>query len=227
MPTFERPPERLAGMIDHTLLRADATPAAVEALCAEARRWRFASVCVNGSYVELAARELAGSGVKVCTVVGFPLGAMSSAAKAAEARDAVGRGADEVDMVLNVGRLKAGDDGYVRDDVAAVREAAAGRTLKVILETCLLTDEEKERACRICREAGADFVKTSTGFGPAGAQLADIALFRAHLSPREEIKAAGGIRTRDAMEAFLRAGCERLGASAAVSILAPEIDGQA
>lgn len=210
--------KKLAGMIDHTLLKADATPEAVRRLCAEARQWRFASVCVNGSYVELAARELAGSGVKVCTVVGFPLGAASSAAKAAEARDAVERGADEVDMVLNVGRLKAGDDAYVQDDVAAVRKAADGRTLKVILETCLLTDAEKERACRICREAGADFVKTSTGFSTGGATEADVALMRAAVGPDRGVKASGGIRTRSDAERMIAAGASRIGASASVAI---------
>lgn len=210
--------KKLAGMIDHTLLKADATPEAVRRLCAEARQWRFASVCVNGSYVELAARELAGSGVKVCTVVGFPLGAASSAAKAAEARDAVERGADEVDMVLNVGRLKAGDDAYVQDDVAAVRKAADGRTLKVILETCLLTDAEKERACRICREAGADFVKTSTGFSTGGATEADVALMRAAVGPDGGVKASGGIRTRSDAERMIAAGASRIGASASVAI---------
>lgn len=210
--------KKLAGMIDHTLLKADATPEAVRRLCAEARQWRFASVCVNGSYVELAARELADSGVKVCTVVGFPLGAASSAAKAAEARDAVERGADEVDMVLNVGRLKAGDDAYVRDDVAAVRKAADGRTLKVILETCLLTDAEKERACRICREAGADFVKTSTGFSTGGATEADVALMRAAVGPDGGVKASGGIRTRSDAERMIAAGASRIGASASVAI---------
>lgn len=210
--------KKLAGMIDHTLLKADATPEAVRRLCAEARQWRFASVCVNGSYVELAARELAGSGVKVCTVVGFPLGAASSAAKAAEARDAVERGADEVDMVLNVGRLKAGDDAYVRDDVAAVRKAADGRTLKVILETCLLTDAEKERACRICKEAGADFVKTSTGFSSGGATEADVALMRAAVGPDRGVKASGGIRTRSDAERMIAAGASRIGASASVAI---------
>lgn len=218
MPNFEVESEQLAGMIDHTLLKADATPDAVRALCAEARQWRFASVCVNGSYVELAARELAGRGVKVCTVVGFPLGAMSSEAKAAEARDAVGKGADEVDMVLNVGRLKAGDDDYVRDDVAAVREAAAGRTLKVILETCLLTDAEKERACRICREAGADFVKTSTGFSTGGATAEDVALMRAAVGPGMGVKASGGIRTRADAERMIAAGASRIGASASIAI---------
>lgn len=210
--------KKLAGMIDHTLLKADATPEAVRRLCAEARQWHFASVCVNGSYVELAAQELEGSGVKVCTVVGFPLGAASSAAKAAEARDAVERGADEVDMVLNVGRLKAGDDAYVRDDVAAVRKAADGRTLKVILETCLLTDAEKERACRICKEAGADFVKTSTGFSSGGATEADVALMRAAVGPDRGVKASGGIRTRSDAERMVAAGASRIGASASVAI---------
>lgn len=210
--------KKLAGMIDHTLLKADATPEAVRRLCAEARQWRFASVCVNGSYVELAAQELEGSGVKVCTVVGFPLGAASSAAKAAEARDAVERGADEVDMVLNVGRLKAGDDAYVRDDVAAVRKAADGRTLKVILETCLLTDAEKERACCICKEAGADFVKTSTGFSSGGATEADVALMRAAVGPDRGVKASGGIRTRSDAERMVAAGASRIGASASVAI---------
>lgn len=218
MPIFELDSQKLAGMIDHTLLRADATPEAIRTLCAEARQWRFASVCVNGSYVELAARELAGSGVKVCTVVGFPLGGMSSEAKAAEARDAVGRGADEVDMVLHVGRLKAGDDDYVRADIARVREAAGGRVLKVILETGLLTDAEKERACRLSWEAGADFVKTSTGFSRGGATAEDVALMRAAVGPKMGVKASGGIRTRAEAERMIAAGASRIGASASVAI---------
>lgn len=159
--------------------------------------------------------------------MGFPLGNASLAAKEEETRQALADGAAEIDMVIPIGARKNGETDAVTAEIRALKAIAGPHLLKVILETCYLTDEEKIAACRCADEGGADFVKTSTGFGPAGAQLADIALFRAHLSPRVKIKAAGGIRTRDAMEAFLRAGCERIGASAAVSILAPEIDGQA
>ena len=211
--------EQLASIIDHTILKADALPSDVEKLCAEAREWKFASVCVNSSYAELAAKSLAGSGVKICVVVGFPLGAMSTPAKAFEARDAVRAGAQEVDMVLHIGRLKAKDDNYVKNDIAEVKRALEGKAiLKVILENCLLTDEEKERACLLAKSAGADFVKTSTGFSAAGATAEDVALMRRVVGPELGVKASGGIRTRADAEAVIAAGATRIGASASVAI---------
>lgn len=211
--------------VDHTLLRADATWPDIRRLCEEALRYHTASVCIPSSFVRRAHEAF--PALTICTVVGFPLGNASLAAKEAETRQALADGAAEIDMVIPIGTLKNGETDTVTAEIRALKTIAGPHLLKVILETCYLTDEEKIAACRCADEGGADFVKTSTGFGPAGAQLADIALFRAHLSPRVKIKAAGGIRTRDAMEAFLRAGCDRIGASAAVSLLAPEIDRQA
>ena len=210
--------KNLASKIDHTILKADASPQAVTQLCAEAREWGFASVCVNTSYVELVAKELKGSGVKTCVVVGFPLGAMSTEGKAFEARDAVAKGADEVDMVLHVGRLKAGDDAYVERDIAAVKAAAGHATLKVILETCLLSDDEKKRACHLAKKAGADFVKTSTGFSTGGATVEDVALMRREVGPEMGVKASGGVRTRKDAEAMIAAGASRIGASSSKAI---------
>jgi deoxyribose-phosphate aldolase len=212
----------LAPYIDHTLLKPGATEAEIEKLCDEARRYRFASVCVNTSYTELCARLLAGSGVMVCSVVGFPLGAMSTEAKAFETRDAIRQGADEVDMVINVGRLKSGDYAYVCDDIRAVVRAAAGRTVKVILETALLTDDEKVAACVLAKAAGAHFVKTSTGFGPGGATTADIALMRRIVGDRMGVKASGGIRDCTTAIQMVESGANRIGASASVAIVRGE-----
>jgi len=208
----------LAKYIDHTLLKPDASEDAVRRLCAEAREFGFASVCVNGSFTELVARELKGSGVKTCVVVGFPLGAGTSAAKAFETADAVSRGAEEIDMVLSVGRLRFGETAAVREDIRAVVQAAEGALVKVILETCLLTDEQKELACRLAEEAGAHFVKTSTGFSTGGATVEDVALMRRVVGDRLGVKASGGIRTREDAERMIAAGASRIGASASVTI---------
>ena len=205
--------------VDHTLLKADSTPQQIRALCDEAVRFGTASVCVNGCYVPLAADCLKGTPVKVCAVIGFPLGAMSTAAKVFEARDAVAAGAGEIDMVINIGRLKAGDTAYVLEEIRAIKAAIGTRVLKVIIETCLLTEEEKITMCRQVTESGADFIKTSTGFSTGGATFDDVRLFAAHVGPGVQIKAAGGIRTREDMEEFLRLGATRLGTSSAVKIL--------
>ena len=208
----------LASYIDHTLLKPEATESQIRALCAEARQWRFASVCVNPRWAATAAEELRGSRVKVCTVIGFPLGASVSAVKEFEARRAVADGADELDMVVSVGDLKAGRDEYVRSDIAAVVRGAQGRTVKVIIEACLLTAEEKARACRLAAAAGADFVKTSTGFSKGGATVHDVALMRAVVGPDVGVKAAGGIHTRAEAEEMIAAGATRIGASAGAAI---------
>ena len=208
----------LASYIDHTLLKADATEAQITRLCEEAREHRFASVCVNPRWVALCAQLLAGSGVRVCTVIGFPLGASSSAIKAAETRQAVADGADELDMVISVGDLKAGNYEFVRTDIRGVVKAAEGRTVKVSIEACLLTDEEKSLACKLAMAAGADFVKTSTGFSTGGATVADVKLMRAAVGPNFGVKAAGGIRTRQDALAMIEAGANRIGASAGIAI---------
>lgn len=212
----------LAPYIDHTLLKPNATEDDIEKLCAEARQHKFASVCVNTSYVEQCARLLAGSGVKVCTVVGFPLGAMSSAAKAFETRDAVMHGADEIDMVINVGKLQSGNYAYVMDDIRAVVEAAGGRTVKVIIETSLLDDTQKVAACVLAKAAHADFVKTSTGFSGGGATVEDIALMRRVVGGEMGVKASGGIRDCDGARSMIAQGATRIGASASVNIVKGE-----
>lgn len=206
-------------IIDHTLLKADGTAAGVDQLCAEARAHGFASVCVNGLWVERAAQNLAGSGVKVCTVVGFPLGASTSGTKAFEAREAASRGADEIDMVLAIGAAKGGDWDAVLQDMAAVRAAVPGRVLKVILETCLLTDEEKVKACALALEAGCDFVKTSTGFSTGGATEADIAIMRATVGTRCGVKASGGVRDYVGALRMVLAGATRLGLSSSIAVV--------
>ena len=212
--------DEIAVCIDHTLLRPDATYAQVRQLCLEAAEHRFASVCINPSHVAAAAAMLRGTPVAVCTVIGFPLGATTSEAKAFEARQAVERGAREIDMVLNVGALKSGDVQVVEHDIRAVA-AACGKEalLKVILETALLTDAEKVQACAIAQWAGADFVKTSTGFGPGGATLQDIELMRHTVGDALGVKASGGIRDRDTALQMIAAGADRIGASASVKIL--------
>ena len=212
--------KNVAGMIDHTLLKADATEAQIAKLCQEAKEHGFASVCVNPGYVPEAAEALKGTDVRVCTVIGFPLGATSSEAKAAETADAIAKGAAEVDMVVNVGRIKSGNWDYVRSDIAAVVNAARGRALtKVIIETCLLTDDEKIRVCEIAKEAGADFVKTSTGFSTGGATAADIALMRKTVGPDMGVKASGGIHSTEEAIALIEAGASRIGASAGIAII--------
>jgi deoxyribose-phosphate aldolase len=205
--------------IDHTLLKPDSTKTQILQLCAEAREHDFASVCVNPCWIETCAEALKGSGVMVCTVIGFPLGAMSTAAKVFEAEDAVERGADEVDMVLNIGRLKDHDDVYVADEIRRIKQAVGAHTLKVIIETCLLSDEEKVRACADIEEGGADFVKTSTGFSSAGATVADVQLLKKTVGDRLKIKAAGGVRNRADFEAMIAAGADRIGTSHGTSLV--------
>jgi deoxyribose-phosphate aldolase len=211
----------IAALIDHTILKPEATRADVVKVCREAREYSFASVCVNPYWVPLVRAELAGSPVKVCTVVGFPLGATSTESKAAEAAVAVRDGAQEVDMVINVGALRSGDQDAVKADIRAVVKAAhtAGAIVKVILETALLDDTEKAVACMLAKEAGADFVKTSTGFGPSGATAHDIALMRRAVGSEMGVKASGGIRTLEDLEAMTAAGATRIGASASVKIV--------
>lgn len=211
----------IAHLIDHTLLKPDATPQQIRQLCQECLNYKFASACVNPVYVKLAADILQGSDSKVCTVIGFPLGATITEAKAFETEQVTWQGADEVDMVINIGALKAGDDATVYDDIAAVVKAAfAGDACcKVIIETALLTEEEKMRACQLAKEAGADFVKTSTGFSQSGATEADIRLMRRVVGTEMGIKAAGGIKTLADVERLLAAGATRIGASAGVSII--------
>lgn len=211
----------LAKYMDHTLLKPEATAADIDRIVAEARQFGTASVCVNPYWVARVAAGLAGSGVKTCTVIGFPLGATSTASKVAETRDATAHGAQEIDMVINIGELKSGNDNAVRSDISAVANAAheAGALLKVIIETCLLSDEEKRRACELSVAGGADFVKTSTGFSTGGATTADITLMRETVGPELGVKASGGIRTLEAAIAMIEAGATRLGISAAVSIL--------
>nr|WP_279663148.1 deoxyribose-phosphate aldolase [Ectobacillus ponti] len=210
-----------AKLIDHTLLKADTKKDAIVKLCQEAKQHHFASVCVNPTWVETAAQLLQGSDVKVCTVIGFPLGANTPETKAFEAQDAITKGATEVDMVINIGALKDGNDELVERDIRAVVEtAAAGRALvKVIIETSLLTDEEKVRACQLAVKAGADFVKTSTGFSTGGATVEDIALMRKTVGPDIGVKASGGVRDEAGMKAMVEAGATRIGTSSGVSLV--------
>jgi len=211
----------LAGMIDHTLLKPDATPDQIAQLCYEARKYNFAAVCINPTHVKLAAELLRGSPVAVCTVVGFPLGATPPEVKAYEAQKAIADGATEVDMVINIGALKAGDDDLVLRDIGMVVQTChAHRAIcKVIIEAALLTDEEKIRACKLAKQAGADYVKTSTGFGPGGATVHDVALMRQVVGPELGVKAAGGIRTFHDAKSMIEAGATRIGASAGVKIV--------
>lgn len=213
----------IAAMIDHTLLKADATKKQIETLCQEARDHKFFSVCVNPAWVSTAKELLNGSGVKICTVIGFPLGATTTETKAFETKNVIDLGADEVDMVIPIGALKDGNDQLVEQDIRAVVEAAKDRALtKVIIETSLLTDEEKKRACELAVKAGADFVKTSTGFSGGGATAEDIALMRQTVGPNIGVKASGGVRsTQDALS-LIEAGATRIGASASVAIIKGE-----
>lgn len=209
----------LASKIDHTLLKTDATEEAIISICKEAKEFHTASVCVNTCWTKVVKEELKDSGVKTCCVVGFPLGAMSTEAKAFEALQAVKDGAEEVDMVINIGRAKMHDWDFVRNDIEKVVAAAAGALVKVIIETCLLSDEEKKEACIAAKAAGADFVKTSTGFSTGGAEVADIKLMREVVGPEMGVKASGGIRTREKTLAMLEAGATRIGASATKAII--------
>lgn len=210
----------LAKCIDHTLLKTDARRADLERLVEEAKAYHFASVCVSPIWVSFAAHALQGSGVKTCTVIGFPQGATPSEVKAFETKRAIADGAEEVDMVIAVGKLKDGDDAYVKADIEAVVAAAKGKAVtKVIIETCLLTDEEKRRACLLAKEAGADFVKTSTGFSTGGATVADVKLMRESVGEDIGVKASGGVRSRADAEAMVAAGATRLGTSSGVKIV--------
>lgn len=205
--------------IDHTLLKPDATKEKIIQLCKEAKENDFASVCINPCWIRTAKKELAGTDVNVCTVIGFPLGAMTCEAKVFEAKDAIEKGADEVDMVINVGMLKDGDDAYVTNEIHAIKEAVGNHILKVIIEACLLTDAEKVRACKDAEAAGADFVKTSTGFSTGGATVADVRLMKETVGDRLKVKAAGGIHTKEEMNALIEAGAERIGASAGLALI--------
>ena len=212
--------QQLAGMIDHTILKANASEAEVRKVCEEALEYGFASVCINPANISLASEMLKGSKVKVCTVIGFPLGANTSAVKAFETDDAIKNGAQEVDMVINIGKLKDKDYEYVKNDIKAVVDASKGRALsKVIIETCLLTDEEKAKACELAKEAGADYVKTSTGFSTGGATPEDIKLMRETVGPEMGVKASGGVRTYEDAMAVLENGATRIGASASIAIV--------
>lgn len=209
----------IARMIDHTILKPEATEAEIMELCKEAVKYNFASVCVNPSMVAKAATILEGTPVKVCTVIGFPLGATTTEVKAFETEDAIKKGATEVDMVINVGKLKERDLAYVKNDIQAVVNAAKGKALtKVIIETCLLTDEEKVIACELSKEAGADFVKTSTGFSKGGATGHDIKLMRETVGPDMGVKASGGVRSREDALTMIENGATRIGASASIAI---------
>lgn len=210
---------QVASTIDHTLLRADARRVDIDRLCEEARRYRFATVCVNPRWVAHAASRLSGTEVLVCTVIGFPLGATFGATKAAETDEAVGRGARELDMVVDIGALLDGEHRVVLRDIEQVVEAAQGNLVKVILETAALTDEAKRLGAQLARDAGADFVKTSTGFGPGGATVADVALLRSVVTDSMGVKASGGIRSLEDALAMLDAGADRLGTSAGIRIV--------
>ena len=207
-------------IFDHTILKADATEAQVAKICDEALAHDFASVCVNQYYTKFVAEKLKGSDVKVCTVVGFPLGMSDTRVKAFETRTAIEDGAQEVDMVINVGALKDGKYDFVRSDIQTLKEVCGKDiVLKVIIETCLLTDEEKVKACELAKEAGADFVKTSTGFSTGGAKAADVALMRKTVGPDMGVKASGGIHNADEAQAMVDAGASRLGTSATLAII--------
>lgn len=205
--------------IDHTILKADATKDKIVNLCKEAIEYDFKSVCINPSYIPLAKELLKESDVLVCTVIGFPLGQMSTKAKVFEAKDAIEMGADEVDMVLNIAKLKDKDDEYVRDEIKAIKDACGEKTLKVIIETCLLTDEEKVRACHLIMEAGADFVKTSTGFSTSGATFEDVKILKDTVGDKCFVKAAGGVKTKEDFAKMIELGADRIGTSSGTKLM--------
>lgn len=212
----------LAKAIDHTLLKATAMPSDISVLCAEAKEHGFFSVCVNSSYVSLAKTETQESDVKVCAVVGFPLGAMSIEAKVFETEQAIRDGADEIDMVIHVGRFKSGESSYIGEEIHRIKSAAGDRVLKVILETCYLTKEEIQAACEIAVENGADFVKTSTGFGTGGATREDIGLMLETVGGKAQVKASGGVKSREMAEDYLSMGVTRIGTSSGIAIVTGE-----
>jgi len=213
---------KLNKYIDHTLLKQNSTLAQITKLCEEAKAYDFASVCINPTWVKTCAKLLKGTDVKVCTVIGFPLGATSTASKAFEAAIAFEDGAEEFDMVINIGALIDRKLDFVREDIAAIVKAAQGKTVKVIIETCLLTDEEKVLACQTAVEAGAHFVKTSTGFSTSGATVHDVALMKEAVQGKALVKAAGGVRSMEDMQAMIDAGADRIGTSAGVQLVAGE-----
>lgn len=214
--------KEILAKVDHTLLKQTATWEEIKRICEEAKTYHTATVMVPSCFISRI-KETYGEAVKAATVVGFPNGNCNTAAKIAETAQALADGAEEIDMVINIGALKAGDTEYVTEEIKALKKLCGERVLKVIVETCFLTEEEKIAACKCVTEAGADFIKTSTGFGSAGATLEDIKLFKEHIGPKVQMKAAGGIHTREEMEAFIEEGCTRLGASAAVKVLKDEI----
>ena len=210
----------LAKMIDHTNLKASTVKEEILKLTKEAKEYQFASVCVNPTWVELAAQELKGTDVKVCTVIGFPLGANTKEVKVFETKDAIEKGAEEIDMVINIAKLKDGDDDYVESEIAGVVEASKGKAIvKVIIETCLLTDDEKKQVCSLAVKAGADFVKTSTGFSTGGATIEDVALMKQTVGAHVGVKASGGIRSKEDAQAMVHAGATRIGASSGIAIV--------
>lgn len=210
----------LAKMIDHTNLKASTVKEEILKLTKEAKEYQFASVCVNPTWVELAAQELKGTDVKVCTVIGFPLGANTKEVKVYETKDAIEKGAEEIDMVINIAKLKDGDDDYVESEIAGVVEASKGKAIvKVIIETCLLTDDEKKQVCSLAVKAGADFVKTSTGFSTGGATIEDVALMKQTVGAHVGVKASGGIRSKEDAQAMVHAGAARIGASSGIAIV--------
>ncbi|MEZ7170898.1 deoxyribose-phosphate aldolase [Sporosarcina sp. OR05] len=209
-----------AAFIDHTLLKADTTKEEIVTLCDEAREYSFASVCVNPTWVKTASEQLKGSPVKTCTVIGFPLGASTSEVKRFETKDALANGATEIDMVINIGALRSGQEQLVKEDIEAVVTEAKGKAIvKVIIETSLLTDAEKRTACELAKEAGADFVKTSTGFSTGGATAEDVKLMRGVVGPEMGVKASGGVRSFEDMKKMMEAGATRIGASSGVQIM--------
>lgn len=210
--------------IDHTLLKADSTKEQIIKLCAEAKEYDFASVCVNPCWIATAKKELEGSDVKVCVVIGFPLGMMTTEAKVFEARDAVEKGAEEVDMVINIGMLKDGEDSYVENEIRQIKQAVGNHILKVIIETCLLNDDEKVRACIAAKNAGADFVKTSTGFSTGGATPEDVALMRKTVGETMGVKAAGGVRTPEDFDRMIAAGATRIGTSSGIKLAGGKLE---
>jgi len=213
---------KLNKYIDHTLLKPDANKEQIKKIIEEAKEYDFASVCVNPTWVKFASEQLNDSDVKVCTVIGFPLGATTPEVKAFETRDVISNGADEIDMVINIGALKSGNLELLEQDIRAVVEASGEHLVKVIIETCLLTDQEKVQACQISQKAGADYVKTSTGFSTGGATVADVALMRKTVGPDMGVKASGGARSYEDAQAFIEAGATRIGASSGVAIMKGE-----
>ena len=210
--------QEILAMVDHTLLKADAKKEDIKKICEEALENNTASICINPGFIEYAVGIL-GDKIPVCTVIGFPLGAMTTAAKVFEAKDAIEKGAQEVDMVINISKSKDADWENITEEIRQIKQACGDKILKVIIETCLLTDEEKIALCKCVTDAGADFIKTSTGFSTAGATFHDVELFAKYCEGKCKIKAAGGIRTRDDMEKFIALGAERLGTSSAIKIL--------